>query len=89
MIPTLGEIYRRLSPMTDIKAIAEELVAFTGTDVHKTQQQLWHDYGIRPDIVGCVGGHICHDRIPLTKQQKQNRKARRKSQRDSRRKNRR
>ena len=75
--------------MADIKAIAEELIALSGTKVQKMQQQLWHDYGIRPNISGCVGGHIYHDRIPLTKTQKQNRKARRKSQRDSRRKNRR
>lgn len=88
MIPTLGEIHKRLSPMADIKAIAEELVAFTGTEVHLLHKQLWHDYGILPNISGCVGGHVCHDRLPLTKKQKQNRKARRKAQRNSRRKNR-
>lgn len=74
--------------MADIKAIAEELVAFTGTEVQKMQQQLWYNFSIRPNISVCVVGHVCHDRLPLTKKQKQNRKARRKAQRNSRRKNR-
>ena len=88
MIPTLAEIHRRLSPMADIKAVAEELVALTNDEVQKMHRQLWHDYGIRSNISGCVGGHICHDRVPLNKKQKQNRKARRKAQSASRRKNR-
>ena len=73
--------------MADIKEIAEELVAFTGTEVQMMQQQLWY-FSIHPKISCCVVGHVCHDRLPLTKKQKQNRKARRKAQRNSRRKNR-
>lgn len=74
--------------MADIKEIAEELVALTVTEVQMMQQQLWYNFSIHPNISGCVGGHVCHDRLPLTKKQKQNRKARRKAQRNSRRKNR-
>lgn len=46
----------------------------------------WYDYNVSLNMSGCVGGHVCHDRLPLTKKQKQNRKARRKAQRNSRRK---
>ena len=74
--------------MADIKAMAHELVALTCNEVQKLQQQMRHDYGIHSYVPGCIGGHTCHDRLSMTKRQKQNRKARRKSQRDSRRKNR-